>query len=81
MKMVEAGKTKSGKTVHKFLVSASEYYSMDEGYGGLCVFCGADVDMCEPDARMRECEECGQRGGYGANELLMRGLISFEGDE
>jgi hypothetical protein len=37
---------------------------------GLCVFCGADADGVEPDARKYECESCGKRGVYGAEELL-----------
>jgi hypothetical protein len=39
---------------------------------GICVLCGADADGCEPDARRYECESCGERGVYGAEELLMR---------
>ncbi len=38
---------------------------------GLCVFCGEDADGCEPDARRYECECCGERGVYGAEEILM----------
>lgn len=26
---------------------------------------------CEPDARRYECEECGERGVYGTEELLL----------
>ena len=37
---------------------------------GICVLCGADADGCEPDARRYECEVCGERGVYGAEELL-----------
>jgi hypothetical protein len=40
---------------------------------GICVLCGADHDSCEPDARRYGCESCGERGVYGAEELLMRG--------
>ena len=81
MTKTEAGTTKSGKTFHKFTMTDGEYHNLDENYTGLCVFCGDEIDTCEPDARLRECESCGQRGGYGANELLMRGLISFAEDE
>jgi len=39
---------------------------------GLCVICGADADGCEPDARRYECEACGERGVFGAEELFLR---------
>ena len=38
---------------------------------GLCIACGEDADGCEPDARSYECEHCGKRGVYGAQELLL----------
>jgi hypothetical protein len=37
---------------------------------GLCIACGADADGCEPDARRYECECCGERHVYGAEELM-----------
>jgi hypothetical protein len=39
---------------------------------GICVLCGNEAEGCEPDARRYECESCGERGVYGAEELLMR---------
>lgn len=38
---------------------------------GFCVVCGEDAEGVEPDARKYECECCGERGVYGAEELLM----------
>lgn len=38
---------------------------------GFCVACGEDADGCEPDARRYECECCGARAVYGAEELLL----------
>jgi hypothetical protein len=38
---------------------------------GICIACGADQDGCEPDARRCECECCGARAVYGAEELLL----------
>ena len=45
----------------------------DEGLEnpGFCLACGARADGCEPDARECECEECGERKVYGAEEILM----------
>lgn len=37
---------------------------------GFCVACGEDADDCEPDAERYECEACGQRAVYGAEQLL-----------
>lgn len=38
---------------------------------GICIACGEDADGCEPDARRYECEICGEKAVYGAEELLM----------
>jgi hypothetical protein len=40
---------------------------------GICLLCGQDADSCEPDARRYECESCGERGVYGAEEVLIGG--------
>ena len=37
---------------------------------GFCIACGAEVEGVEPDARRYECECCGERKVYGAEELL-----------
>jgi hypothetical protein len=46
-----------------------------ESQQGFCVACGAEADFCEPDAREYECESCGKSKVYGAEELLMMGLV------
>jgi len=38
---------------------------------GFCLACGAEHMGIEPDARRYECEECGARKVYGAEELLL----------
>jgi hypothetical protein len=38
---------------------------------GFCLLCGAEADGCEPDARGYECESCGERAVYGAQEILI----------
>jgi hypothetical protein len=38
---------------------------------GFCKACGNEQFGCEPDARNYECENCGQRKVFGAEELLM----------
>jgi hypothetical protein len=39
---------------------------------GFCIACGLEHDGIEPDARKYECESCGTRTVYGAEELLFR---------
>ena len=39
---------------------------------GFCLACGNEQDGCEPDARRYECEACGEKQVYGAEELLWR---------
>jgi Zn finger protein HypA/HybF involved in hydrogenase expression len=39
---------------------------------GFCLACGAEAYNVEPDARKYECETCGERKVYGAEELLLR---------
>ena len=43
---------------------------------GFCVRCGFESNGCEPDARRYECEDCGERTVYGAEELLMMGAFN-----
>ena len=40
---------------------------------GFCLACGNEQDECEPDAARYECEACGERQVYGAEELVIRG--------
>ena len=47
-----------------------------ENMCGFCVDCGAERSCCEPDARKYECEECGEKKVYGAEELIVMGLVS-----
>ena len=42
---------------------------------GYCTKCGAWRDCCEPDAREYDCEECGENSVYGAEELVIMGLV------
>lgn len=46
-----------------------------EDYVGFCLACGAEKECCEPDARDYDCDECGERKVYGAEELLIMGLV------
>lgn len=57
-------------TVDRIMEAAeSQMFGMENP--GFCIACGSDADGCEPDARGYECEECGKRAVYGAQELLL----------
>lgn len=43
---------------------------------GYCLECGAERYGTEPDARRYECDECGAKSVYGAEEILISGAIS-----
>lgn len=47
----------------------SEMFGLDNP--GFCVECGADAEGVEPDAERYECDVCGMRGVYGAEQLLL----------
>ena len=42
-----------------------------DAYLGFCLACGAAHEGVEPDARRYECDECGMRRVYGAEEVLL----------
>jgi len=44
---------------------------------GFCLACGEPADGCEPDARQYECESCGERAVYGAQECLLAGYFKY----
>lgn len=49
--------------------------AMFEG-NGFCIACGDEAYNVEPDARKYECESCGAKKVYGAQELLIMGVVS-----
>jgi hypothetical protein len=44
--------------------------------GGFCLACGEPASGVEPDARCYKCESCGEREVYGAEEIVMMGLVT-----
>jgi hypothetical protein len=42
---------------------------------GFCIACGSEQSYCEPDACGYECEECGKNKVYGAEQILLMGLV------
>ena len=63
-------KLHSSLTVDRIMEAAQEQM-MGTDNPGFCVACGEDADGCEPDARGYECECCGKRAVFGAEELLL----------
>jgi hypothetical protein len=47
-----------------------------DGTMGFCISCGCEAYGVEPDARKYRCEECGDLAVYGAEELVLMGLVS-----
>jgi len=43
-------------------------------YVGFCLACGEQADGVEPDAERYECENCGARKVYGAEQILIMGV-------
>lgn len=68
-------------TIKPIQVSEAEYADLTENYGGLCIECGDQAYGVEPDARRYRCESCGANAVYGVEELLIRGVIQFSGEE
>lgn len=55
----------------------------EDDYQGWCIVCGDWThDSCEPDAHRYECPECERSTVFGAEELVICGLIreSNKGD-
>lgn len=48
---------------------------LSENYEGFCLACGNTQSGVEPDARKYECESCGAPKVYGAEELVLMGLV------
>ena len=55
------------------VLSAAEEQMFGLGNSGFCVSCGEEQDGVDPDARGDECECCGEKAMYGAQELVLMG--------
>jgi len=52
------------------ILEAVQRYQESLDTPGFCLKCGAEAEGVEPDARAYECEACGEKAVYGAEELL-----------
>ena len=78
MKAVLDQSTKKGTRYHRFTMPEREFLELTDSLSGLCVYCATLAEMADPDTRAAHCPDCGKSGVYGAEELLLRGLISFD---
>ena len=70
-------RTKTAIAIQPIRLTEDAYFQLSESYGGFCVACGDEAYGVEPDARRYRCESCNERAVFGAEELLIRGLIQF----
>ncbi len=68
------------KMVHESITQERLMDAMQRGMDtldnpGFCLACGEDADACEPDARNYTCECCGESEVFGAEELMMMGVV------
>lgn len=63
-----------------FTFTEEDFRTLSEDGIGFCTKCREEAGYCEPDARGYECEYCGCDAVYGMEELLLMGLIEFEGE-
>lgn len=53
------------------VTEAVERYHSSLDNPGFCLECGHEQDGCEPDARNYDCEACGTKRVFGADEIFM----------
>ena len=71
--------TRSGAT--QYQPSMGEVREAIEEQSGFCLACGVQAYGVEPDARKYTCEDCGKAKVYGAEELVIMGLVYGAEDE
>lgn len=54
----------------KITVSLERWHELRSQYIGVCLSCGEEREMCEPDADNYHCESCGEDAVQGADNLL-----------
>ncbi len=60
---------------HKLMFTLEDIQRADDDQAGFCLACGNMQYNCEPDARHRTCEACGERQVFGAAELVFMGRV------
>lgn len=73
--MKHAYKAKCGAVQYKPSAAAAIAAAEEGSSQGWCLGCGGWQCGCEPDMRKGKCESCGKSKVYGAEELLLMGLV------
>lgn len=67
------------KDLDMILISEDEYCQHREEYDGFCLACSDwTTSGVEPDARGYQCEVCGKHRVFGAEEVMIMGVIEIE---
>ena len=61
--------------MNKLTFTMEEFQEAEEMQSGFCLDCGWMQESCEPDARNYHCDECGADRVFGAQEVLLMGLV------
>ena len=72
---MQLGPTTSPMSYRPRRLTLADIETAMEDQAGFCVSCGAWQDRCEPDARAYKCETCGDLKVYGAEEIMLMGLV------
>jgi predicted RNA-binding Zn-ribbon protein involved in translation (DUF1610 family) len=64
----------------KIKLTESEYRESCNYYAGFCIACGQEEHNIEPDAEKYRCSDCGKKQVYGAEQLLLLGLLEIVED-
>ena len=57
------------------MLTLEEYREYQDEFIGVCLECGDIQENVEPDARNYPCDACGARQVFGAEELLIMGMV------
>ena len=60
---------------NKIRFSLEDIETAMEDYDGYCLACGASKSNVEPDAENYHCDECDADKVYGAEQILIMGLV------
>ena len=66
-------RTRPGPKLRTFTIARVEEASTEQS--GLCLNCGHMQEGCEPDARRYRCDSCKLDLIYGAEEIVLMGLM------
>jgi len=56
-------------------ISEAYYHELESSYLGVCLECGEERSMCEPDAEDYDCESCGENAVQGSLHFVICGML------